>query len=190
MKPTEDVVDVDSDSDAESQGGGNQGKTSIPIHTVRLSMKLGSASIFRRTVNPVALGLAVTPPVDAEEIKDLSLRAAIRHAIHAMSEAFILASSGSRHLEEGHDDAWDLLADLKKKMADLEQRLEVAVKEAGTLQKSLDNLEVAHRIMEGKLRRKAEEAGPASVQAFRGSEGFQAEVDQIILGRMPQIAQD
>ncbi|CAH9099128.1 unnamed protein product [Cuscuta epithymum] len=115
VKPTEDLVDVDSDSDAQSQGGGDQGKATTPIHTVRLSMKSGSASLFRRTVNPVALVLVVTPPVDAEEIKELSSQAAIRRAINSMFEAFILASSGSRRLDEGHDDTQTLLVDLKRK---------------------------------------------------------------------------
>ncbi|CAH9084900.1 unnamed protein product, partial [Cuscuta europaea] len=151
-------------------------------------MKSRSVSLFRRTVNPVSLGLTITPPLDKEEIWVLSPRTAIRRAVHSLSEAFILASSDSRLLDEGHDDAQTLMAGLKEQIADLEKRLGVAVQRGETVQKRLSDVEAAHRVVEEELRRKAEEAGPAAIQAFRGSEDFAAEVEQIISGRREEIA--
>ncbi|CAH9091621.1 unnamed protein product [Cuscuta europaea] len=188
VKSSEDVVDVDSDSDAQSQGGDNHGETPGPIHSVRLSMKSRSASLFRHTVNPVSLGLAITPPIDKEEIRGLSPQTAIRRAVHSLSEAFILASSGSRLLDKGQDDAQTLVSGLKEQTADLGKRLEVAVQKGETLQKRLNDVKAAHRVMEEELMRKVKEAGPTTVQAFKESADFQAEVEHAILGRREEIA--
>ncbi|CAH9072151.1 unnamed protein product [Cuscuta europaea] len=80
------------------------------------------------------------------------------------------------------------MAGVKEQIADLEKRLGLAVQRGETLQKRLSDVEVAHRVVEEELRRKAEEAGPAAVQAFKGSEEFKAEVEQKILGRREEIA--
>ncbi|CAH9096371.1 unnamed protein product [Cuscuta europaea] len=101
----------------------------------------------------------------------------------------MLAASDFRRSDEEHDEAQGLLADLKKAVADLEQSpatMEMArvtaVKEARISQKRLDDVEVAHQIIEEELR--------SAVQTFRESEVSRAEVEQILLGRRAQMAQD
>ncbi|CAH9074376.1 unnamed protein product [Cuscuta europaea] len=62
------------------------------------------------------------------------------------------------------------------------------MKEAGSLQKRLDDMEATHRIMGGELRRKAEEVGPAAVRALKEGPELQTEVDWVILVRRAKIA--
>ncbi|CAH9144494.1 unnamed protein product [Cuscuta epithymum] len=69
--------------------GGSKGNAPSPLHTVKLTVKSGSTSIFCRTVNPVSLGPAVTHPANAEEIKGLSPPTAIQHVFHVMSEVCV-----------------------------------------------------------------------------------------------------